>query len=122
MERLFALASPTRWQRFARRGAGQRRLLAEAALDLAWAALLCRLLPFGRAIRSGAVPLGQSGAHGIDPIVRAVAQAAAVMPFRAVCLQQALACQIMLRRRGVEARLHYGVAIGERLEAHVWVA
>ena len=44
------------------------------------------------------------------------------MPFRAVCLQQALACQIMLRRRGVEARLHYGVAIGERLEAHVWVS
>ena len=41
-----------------------------------------------------------------------------------MCIQQGLALQWMLRRRGVDARLHYGIAKDERgeLQAHVWVA
>ncbi|WP_205480263.1 lasso peptide biosynthesis B2 protein [Sphingomonas arenae] len=117
----FALASPSRWRRFRRLSVGQRRLLIEAAARLAWAAVLVRVAPFHRVIRSGAVPLGPMMAHDHAAVARAVRWAAAVVPFRTVCLQQGLACQAMLRARGLDARLHYGVATGDGLEGHVWV-
>ena len=69
------------------------------------------------------MPVG--GAAGVEAsaVAEAVRWAAAVAPFRALCLQQGLACQVMLRRRGVDARLHYGVAMQDgRMEAHVWVS
>ena len=45
------------------------------------------------------------------------------VPFRALCFEQGLALQRMLRRRGVDARLHYGIGKNEanRIEAHVWI-
>ena len=54
----------------------------------------------------------------------AVEAAARNVPWRAMCIQKGLALQWMLRRRGIDARLHYGIArdeVGE-LQAHVWVA
>jgi hypothetical protein len=45
------------------------------------------------------------------------------VPFRAVCLQQSFAALLMLRRRGLAATVHLGVAreqSGEALTAHAW--
>lgn len=47
--------------------------------------------------------------------------AARRMPFRALCFERGLTLQRMLRRRGEPARLHYGIAPGGMLKAHVWV-
>ena len=121
MAGVLALASPLRWWRFARLEAGQRQLLVEAAARLAVAALRVRLLSFERSIRSGALPLKPFRTCDSKAIARAVRCAATVAPFRAVCLQEGLACQAMLRARGLDARLRYGAAVGEMLEAHVWV-
>ena len=54
----------------------------------------------------------------------AVEAAARRVPWRTVCFQKGLALHWMLRRRGVDARLHYGIGHDEtgELEAHVWVA
>jgi hypothetical protein len=54
----------------------------------------------------------------------AVETAARNVPWRAMCIQEGLALQRMLRRRGIDARLHYGIAKDQtgELQAHVWVA
>ena len=118
---MLAFVSPLRWVRFARMAAGQRSLLVEAAVRLASAAARARLVPFQRAIQSAAGPLGPARRCDAEAIATAVHWASAVLPIRAVCLQQGLACQAVLRSRGLDARLHYGAALGQRLEAHVWV-
>jgi hypothetical protein len=53
----------------------------------------------------------------------AVTSAARYVPFRAVCLPQALAAQAMLRRRGVHSVMHFGAARGTEkpLHAHAWL-
>jgi hypothetical protein len=53
----------------------------------------------------------------------AIIAAAGRVPWRALCFQQGLAAQLMLRRRGVPSVLYYGAAQGERtgLSGHVWV-
>ncbi|MDQ1471267.1 MAG: hypothetical protein QOJ99_2747 [Bryobacterales bacterium] len=53
----------------------------------------------------------------------AVTSAARYVPFRAVCLPQALAAQAMLRRRGVHSVMHFGAARGTEkpLYAHAWL-
>ena len=45
------------------------------------------------------------------------------VPWRALCFEQGLAAQIMLRRRGIASTLYYGAAPdkAEGLSAHVWV-
>jgi hypothetical protein len=45
------------------------------------------------------------------------------VPWRALCFQQGLAAQLMLRRRGIPSVLYYGAAQEDRtgLCAHVWV-
>ena len=45
------------------------------------------------------------------------------VPWRAVCFQQGLAAQLMLRRRGLSASLYYGARRDDAgaLVAHVWV-
>jgi hypothetical protein len=53
----------------------------------------------------------------------AIARAASWALFRAVCLQQAFAAALTLRRRGLAATVHLGVALeapGAYLTAHVW--
>lgn len=113
----------SRWVRLGRR---RQALLIEALLALAGASAAIRLRAFERAIRMGSLPLtGRPVVEDITQDVRrAVETAARIAPWRAVCIQQGLTLQWMLRRRGVDARLHYGIArdeIGE-LQAHVWVA
>ena len=112
-----------RWRRLDRE---QRLLLAEAAGALLRASAMLRLRPFKRAIRFGSIPLGTAvGRAGIvDDCAWAVRACARWLPWRLVCIQNGLAVQRMLRKRGVDAVLRYGIATNRapgKLEAHVWV-
>lgn len=100
------------------------RLLAEASVALVRASLAVRLLPFRKALVSSSGPVGKADSRfELQRAAWAVRAAARRLPIRAVCFQQGLALQAMLRRRGRDARLHYGVRSGadEGLTAHVWV-
>lgn len=104
--------------------AARRRLLAEAVRELAFVSAALAVLPFRRAIRLGE---RVSRDHaGIDPrdAAWAVAAAARRVPWRTVCIQQGIALHRMLRRRGLDATLHYGIGRteGSDLNAHVWVS
>lgn len=104
-------------------------LLAEALLLLAFARIAILILPF-RAV--GWIASRFTGERVIAAQVRddmvcrvrwAVLAGARRVPFRAVCFQQGLAAQIMLRRRGVNSTLYFGAAPDDAkgLVAHVWV-
>jgi hypothetical protein len=103
-------------------------LVAEAGAVLAVAAAAVHLMPFRHAIRFGSGGSPDPGAtlhmDELRRIERSVDQAAARVPWRTVCLQKGLALQWMLRRRGIDARLHYGIGKDEAgaLCAHVWVS
>lgn len=108
--------------RLARLPAGRRLLLAEAAAELAVArAATAAPMSFARMTRWSARRLGRKSREDVAELVWAVRAVAGRAPFRAVCLQQGVALQRMLRRRGHDARLHYGLRTGGRLEAHAWV-
>lgn len=59
----------------------------------------------------------------VQMVTWAIDRAAKRSPMRALCFERGLAAQIMLRRRGVDSTLFYGVAPGAvaSLDAHVWV-
>lgn len=47
------------------------------------------------------------------------------MPWRTMCIEKGIAAQRLLRRAGLDARLHYGARHATdsgALEAHVWVS
>jgi hypothetical protein len=113
-------------ERFRRLGRERQSLLIEAAVELALASAAVAFLPFRRAIARGSTRLGEAGdrAVTVETLVWAVEAAARRLPWRTVCIEQGLAAQRMLRRRGIDARLHYGARTdhsASRLEAHVWV-
>jgi hypothetical protein len=100
----------------------------EAMVLLLVVRLLLVLLPFRRVLRLlGVAPGHESGgrrsAVEAGQVGRAIVRAARWAPFRAVCLQQAFAAALMLRRRGLAATIHLGVAReppGSDLTAHAW--
>jgi hypothetical protein len=57
----------------------------------------------------------------------AVTRAARHAPFRAVCLPQAMAARIMLKRRGIPSVLHFGAgrtsasSAPKQINAHAWL-
>ena len=114
--------------RLARMDRQRRWLLAEALFEVALASAAIAVAPFSRVVAFGARPLGKASplvaAETVALVRWSVEAAAARLPWRALCFQQGLALQRMLRRRGIPAQLHYG--IGKRddgaIEAHVWVA
>jgi hypothetical protein len=104
-------------------------LLLEATFWLAVAAFTIAVLPFRhvghlaeRPIH-GPEPPQQKRAPMVRRIRWAVIASAHRVPWRAVCFQQGLAAQLMLRRRGVPSILYYGAAPDNQngLSAHVWV-
>ena len=119
--------------------AGPRRqlLVVEAACSLLIARLSLRILGFPAVARrfgpmlppkDTRVPhlaLDPSAPHvrTVRSVGWSVAAAARYAPFKAVCLQQALAARAMLQRRGVSSVLHFAVGAegGSRLEAHAWL-
>lgn len=128
---------PTRSVRtFARLGRSQRRLLVEATAELLAARLQLLPLPgvdWQRALGDRgdpAVPTATASVapHPVDAEARAVGwavgTAAARVPWRSVCLPQAIAAQHMLRRRGIPARAVVGArrsVESKPIDLHVWV-
>lgn len=122
--------------RVAQVGSSKRALLIEAALGLLEARLTLLVVPFPRLARrfgSLAAPtdsrmskeanMNHDQARIAEGVGWAVTRAARYVPFRAVCLPQAIAAQKMLRRRGVASRMHFGV-MRERetkLFTHAWL-
>src|SRR5262245_55324563 len=116
-------------QKFFRLPQRDRLLLVEATLWLAVAGLGSAVLPFRQIGRVAARPIRrpelpqQARQKEVKRIRWAIVATARRVPWRAMCFQQGLAAQLMLRRRGVPSVLYYGAAPDERsgLSAHVWV-
>jgi hypothetical protein len=106
----------------------EQRLIGEAVLRLLAVRLALGLLPFPRALRllrivQSEASAGRVAAAEASEVSRAITGAARHVPFRAVCLQQAFAALLMLRRRGLAATVHLGLAreLGANaLNAHAW--
>ena len=123
-------------RRFGEIGGRRRALVIEAAFWLLAARIALVAVPFPRlARRLGAfvpptdarVALGREGSKAdarlAEEIGWATVRAARHVPFKAVCLPQAMAARIMLRRRGVASVLHFGAARGREqpIDAHAWL-
>lgn len=134
-----------RWRRtlariatFAKLPTRQRVLILEAFCTLAFARVWLLTVRFervagrlGEAWRSeagppAAQPPSASDEAAAQAIGRAVGRATRVAPFRAVCLQQAIAAKLMLRRRSIPSALHFGVSSVDGpdsgLRAHAWLS
>jgi hypothetical protein len=115
----------------------RRALLVEAVAYLFAARLALIFIPFPRlARRLGTfVPptdprtsqahsaIAPEQAQVAEDIGWAVTRAARYVPFKAVCLPQAMAARVMLKRRGVGSVMHFGAAKGasKPLNAHAWL-
>ena len=103
----------------------QRLLLVEAALFLALARLAILVIPFRRIVPwlESSPDSGDHNAVVIAPVRQAVEIASRNVPWNAVCLPQAMACKVMLARRGQGSALHIGAAMGDGggLTAHAWL-
>jgi hypothetical protein len=124
-------------RRFAEIDGHSRVLLLEAAFCIVLARLALIFIPFPRlarhlgrfvtpdeAKRRGAQALGrEADARHAGEIGWAVTRAARNLPFKAVCLPQAIAARLMLDRRRIASVLHFGAAKGsdEQLDAHAWL-
>ncbi|PWC52994.1 lasso peptide biosynthesis B2 protein [Azospirillum sp. TSO22-1] len=112
--------------RFLRLPAVERRLTTEAVVTLTMVCALLKALPFARVMRlfglnANGPAAGRVDAAAARAVARAVARAGRNLPFAAVCLPQATAAALMLRRRGLAAEVHFGVARrGGGIEAHAW--
>jgi hypothetical protein len=127
--------------RWGRLSAQRRRLLLEAIAELLVARVQLLRLPgldWQRALgsRDGVAP-GDDRRPAPDPrpvpaqldqlsrdIGWAIGTAAARVPWRSVCLPQAIAAQHMLRRRGISGRAVVGARRSESekpIDLHVWV-
>jgi hypothetical protein len=99
-------------------------LLAETLATLAAASLAIRLLPFRRIAAFASRPPRRRGPGHTDParLRWAVRAWCRRVPWKAVCFQSALTLQLLLRRRGTESVLHYGISREDGLKAHVWLS
>lgn len=103
---------------------GERRLLFQTALVVAFSRVGLFVLPFGRlkdylAGRASSHPIRQ--AIPIADLVWAVRTAAVYIP-RATCLTQVLAAKYQLERSGRRSRIHIGVAReNDQFLAHAWL-
>lgn len=118
----------------ARMGPTNRNLVGEAVLALAVARLRSGLRSFKQlaAHLGGAIPpdaplppfpaLSIEQEATVRSVRWAVGAVAPWMPFRAVCLQQAIAARAMLARRGIGSVLHLGVDTSTcKMSAHAWL-
>jgi hypothetical protein len=104
-------------------------LLAGAMVTLGIAALAIAIVPFRRIARFVAqrparpAPAMAERERIIAEVRWAVRTCARRAPWRAKCFEQSLAALWLLRRRGIAANLHYGVAqrTGQGLAAHAWL-
>jgi hypothetical protein len=121
-------------KRFYRLPNGHRMLLLQAVLWLGLSRLALIFVPFRiLAARFGtftppAAPAQQASLDAEQSALAreigwAVTRAARYVPFRAVCLPQAIAAKAMLSRRHIASVMHFGVARkpGEAMAAHAWL-
>lgn len=116
----------------------RRRILAvEAVAWLLLARLALVFIPFprlarrlGTFVQPNDARVMQAGTRASNDQIRsaediswAVTRAARYVPFNAVCLPQAMAARVMLKRRGVRSVLHFGAGRGldKPLDAHAWL-
>ncbi|HEX4409643.1 MAG TPA: lasso peptide biosynthesis B2 protein [Xanthobacteraceae bacterium] len=123
--------------RFKQIDAERRRLVFEAVAYLLVARLALIFVPFPRLAprlgtfvpptdprtanaRTAAAPEQREFAEAVG---WAVTRAARYVPFKAVCLPQAMAAQVMLKRRGILSVMHFGAGKGEDkpFDAHAWL-
>jgi hypothetical protein len=128
--------------RFAQVGHHRRAVLIEAVAWLLVARLSLIFVSFPRLARRLGTLVGPADARALratlhdkqdqarvaEEIGWAVTRAARHVPFDAVCLPQAMAARIMLKRRGVDSVLHFGARIGrdkigpdQPIDAHAWL-
>ena len=127
--------------RFTQVGHRRRAVLLEAVAWLLVARLSLIFVPFPRLARRlgtlvaptdaralRATSDDRDEAHIAEEVGWAVTRAARHVPFNAVCLPQAMAARIMLKRRGVDSVLHFGARIGQDkiaqdkpIDAHAWL-
>jgi len=124
-------------RRFAQVGNRHRGLVLEAVLCLLAARLGLIFVPFPTLARrlgtfvppndprAMATRAGGSLEHArvAAEIGWAVTRSARYVPFKAVCLPQAMAARVMLKRRGVKSVMHFGAAKGQEkpIDAHAWL-
>jgi len=115
----------------------RRALLPEAVTCLFAARLALVFIPFPRLARhlgtfvpptdaraaQAATEAAPDQVKLAEDIGWAVTRAARYVPFKAVCLPQAMAARVMLKRRGVQSVMHFGAAKGKEkpLDAHAWL-
>lgn len=110
----------------------ERRALAEAVILLALAAPMVRLLPLrwiGKIASTTPLAAAPASADLTEVLTWtvgwAVDRAAKRSVLRAKCFEQGVTAQIMLRRRGIDSTMFYGVALApgakRPIRAHVWV-
>lgn len=123
-------------QRFGQIGWRRRWLLAEAVACLLAARLTLLFMPFprlarrlGTFVRPGDARATAQATNAPDQarlaeeIGWAVSRAARYVPFKAVCLPQAIAARFMLKRRRVASVMHFGATKEQDkpLDAHAWL-
>jgi hypothetical protein len=117
------------WRRFRGLAPKDRILLLQVTVALAKASVAIRLLPFRTVVGSAETvaashePDAASSAQEIGRTTWAVNALGRRLPWKIVCFQKGLALHRLLRKRGINTRLHYGVAQDGAgpLKAHVWV-
>jgi hypothetical protein len=113
-------------RRFAALPMAEKSRTVEAAFYLLIVRLAFGLLALPQALRLFGIARSETGVGRIaaaeaELIGRAIDRAARHVPFRAVCLQQAFAALLMLRRRGLPATVQLGLLReGNELKAHAW--
>ena len=99
-------------------------LFAEATsyLFAVWAGL--RWFQFEKVMATASrLPARKLRSADVGELRWAVDRCARLVPWRAMCIERALALQAMARRRGVASLLHYGIKQeGNGLSAHVWLS
>lgn len=108
-------------------------LVIEAAARLLAARLILGIVPFPRlaagwgnlippADRSALPGPATSQHRRTARRVRwAIATMAPLMPFRAACVQQAVAARGMLAHRGIDGVVHFGIGSGALAAGHAWL-
>lgn len=107
----------------------ERRLLAGAVFALGAARLLIVALPFRRFARILGQVQTESPAETsperegwLEKLKWAIAAAASRLPWRCLCLEQAVAAGLILRWTGIPYTIYFGTVRVERdLEAHAWL-
>lgn len=113
--------------RIPRLTASEAGVLAEALVLCTVASIMLRVLRFSRV----AARLGRHMAespHGQPPnrarvqrVKWAIGVAARLLPWKPVCLPQAVTAQWMLHRRGIQSTLYLGTDPANQYAAHAWV-